>query len=45
VLFLPHETADETVEMTKGAMEVLVLGDPLIRHRSARLLMLKHAAC
>ena len=28
VLFLPHETADETVEMIKGAMEVLVLGDP-----------------
>jgi RHH-type proline utilization regulon transcriptional repressor/proline dehydrogenase/delta 1-pyrroline-5-carboxylate dehydrogenase len=28
VLFLPHETADETIEMIKGAMEVLVIGDP-----------------
>lgn len=28
VLFLPHETADETVEMIKGAIDVLVIGDP-----------------
>lgn len=28
VLFLPHETADETIAMIKGAMEVLVIGDP-----------------
>ncbi len=28
VLFLPHETADDIVEMLKGAMEVLVIGDP-----------------
>ena len=28
VLFLPHETADDTIEMIKGAMEVLVIGDP-----------------
>ena len=28
LLFLPHETADETVAMIKGAMEVLVIGDP-----------------
>ncbi len=28
ILLLPHETADATVEMIKGAMEVLVLGDP-----------------
>jgi RHH-type proline utilization regulon transcriptional repressor/proline dehydrogenase/delta 1-pyrroline-5-carboxylate dehydrogenase len=28
VLFLPHETADETIEMIKGAMDVLVIGDP-----------------
>ncbi|OYX49692.1 MAG: bifunctional proline dehydrogenase/L-glutamate gamma-semialdehyde dehydrogenase [Alphaproteobacteria bacterium 32-64-14] len=28
VLFLPHETADDTVEMIKGAMEVQIIGDP-----------------
>ncbi len=28
ILFLPHETADDTIEMIKGAMEVLVMGDP-----------------
>jgi RHH-type proline utilization regulon transcriptional repressor/proline dehydrogenase/delta 1-pyrroline-5-carboxylate dehydrogenase len=28
LLFLPHETADETLEMITGAMEVLVIGDP-----------------
>jgi RHH-type proline utilization regulon transcriptional repressor/proline dehydrogenase/delta 1-pyrroline-5-carboxylate dehydrogenase len=28
ILFLPHETADETIEMLKGAMDVLVVGDP-----------------
>ncbi|MEY2756821.1 MAG: hypothetical protein RIR33_599 [Pseudomonadota bacterium] len=28
LLFLPHETADETVEMIKGAMEVMNIGDP-----------------
>ncbi len=28
ILLLPHETADATVEMIKGAMEVLVIGDP-----------------
>ena len=28
VLFLPHETADETIEMIKGAIEVQIIGDP-----------------
>ncbi|HPN07371.1 MAG TPA: aldehyde dehydrogenase family protein, partial [Hyphomonadaceae bacterium] len=28
ILFLPHETADDIVEMIKGAMDVLVMGDP-----------------
>lgn len=28
VLFLPHETADDIIEMVKGAMDVLVIGDP-----------------
>lgn len=28
VLFLPHETADDTVEMIKGAMDVQIIGDP-----------------
>ena len=28
VLFLPHETAEETIEMIKGAMEVQVIADP-----------------
>jgi RHH-type proline utilization regulon transcriptional repressor/proline dehydrogenase/delta 1-pyrroline-5-carboxylate dehydrogenase len=28
VLFLPHETADEILEMLKGAMQVLSIGDP-----------------
>ncbi|MEZ6029499.1 MAG: bifunctional proline dehydrogenase/L-glutamate gamma-semialdehyde dehydrogenase PutA [Hyphomonadaceae bacterium] len=28
LLFLPHETADETIAMIKGAMEVLTIGDP-----------------
>jgi len=30
VLFLPHETAEETIEMIKGAMEVQVIGDPAL---------------
>jgi RHH-type proline utilization regulon transcriptional repressor/proline dehydrogenase/delta 1-pyrroline-5-carboxylate dehydrogenase len=29
LLFLPHETADETLEMIRGAMHVLVIGDPV----------------
>ncbi len=28
VLFLPHETADETIDMIKGAMEVQIIADP-----------------
>jgi RHH-type transcriptional regulator, proline utilization regulon repressor / proline dehydrogenase / delta 1-pyrroline-5-carboxylate dehydrogenase len=28
ILFLPHETAHDTVEMIKGAMEVMIIGDP-----------------
>ncbi|HEX5007160.1 MAG TPA: bifunctional proline dehydrogenase/L-glutamate gamma-semialdehyde dehydrogenase PutA [Hyphomonadaceae bacterium] len=28
ILFLPHETADEILEMLKGAMRVLSIGDP-----------------
>ena len=28
VLFLPHETAEETIEMIKGAMDVQVIADP-----------------
>ena len=28
LLFLPHETADDTLEMIKGAMEVMIVGDP-----------------
>ena len=28
VLFLPHETADDIIEMIKGAMDVLIIGDP-----------------
>jgi RHH-type proline utilization regulon transcriptional repressor/proline dehydrogenase/delta 1-pyrroline-5-carboxylate dehydrogenase len=28
LLFLPHETADETLEMITGAMEVMIIGDP-----------------
>jgi RHH-type proline utilization regulon transcriptional repressor/proline dehydrogenase/delta 1-pyrroline-5-carboxylate dehydrogenase len=28
LLFLPHETADETLEMIRGAMEVMIIGDP-----------------
>lgn len=28
VLFLPHETAEDTIEMIKGAMEVQVIADP-----------------
>jgi RHH-type proline utilization regulon transcriptional repressor/proline dehydrogenase/delta 1-pyrroline-5-carboxylate dehydrogenase len=28
ILLLPHETADETLDMLKGAMDVLVVGDP-----------------
>jgi RHH-type proline utilization regulon transcriptional repressor/proline dehydrogenase/delta 1-pyrroline-5-carboxylate dehydrogenase len=28
ILFLPHETADDIIEMIKGAMDVLVIGDP-----------------
>jgi RHH-type proline utilization regulon transcriptional repressor/proline dehydrogenase/delta 1-pyrroline-5-carboxylate dehydrogenase len=28
ILFLPHETADEIVEMLKGALDVLAIGDP-----------------
>ncbi len=28
VLFLPHETADDIIEMIKGAMDVMIIGDP-----------------
>ena len=28
LLFLPHETADQTIEGLKGAMATLVVGDP-----------------
>lgn len=28
VLLLPHDTADDIIEMLKGAMDVLVVGDP-----------------
>jgi RHH-type proline utilization regulon transcriptional repressor/proline dehydrogenase/delta 1-pyrroline-5-carboxylate dehydrogenase len=28
ILFLPHETADEILEMLKGAMQALTIGDP-----------------
>ena len=28
ILFLPHETADDILETLKGAMDVLVIGDP-----------------
>ena len=28
ILFLPHETADEILEMLKGAMQALSIGDP-----------------
>jgi len=30
VLFLPHDTADETVAMIKGAMEVQIIDDPAL---------------
>jgi RHH-type proline utilization regulon transcriptional repressor/proline dehydrogenase/delta 1-pyrroline-5-carboxylate dehydrogenase len=28
LLFLPHETADDIIDMLKGAMDALVIGDP-----------------
>jgi RHH-type proline utilization regulon transcriptional repressor/proline dehydrogenase/delta 1-pyrroline-5-carboxylate dehydrogenase len=28
ILFLPHETADDIVEMIRGAMDVMIIGDP-----------------
>ena len=30
LLFLPHETADETIAMIKGAMEVQIIDDPAL---------------
>ncbi|HEV7694439.1 MAG TPA: bifunctional proline dehydrogenase/L-glutamate gamma-semialdehyde dehydrogenase PutA [Hyphomonadaceae bacterium] len=52
ILFLPHETADDIVEMLKGALDVLTLGDPAdpatdvgpIIDAEARDTLLKHLA-
>jgi RHH-type proline utilization regulon transcriptional repressor/proline dehydrogenase/delta 1-pyrroline-5-carboxylate dehydrogenase len=52
ILFLPHETADDILEMLKGALDVLTIGDPAdpatdvgpIIDAEARDLLLKHLA-
>ncbi len=52
ILFLPHETAEDIIEMLKGALDVLVLGDPAdpatdvgpIIDAEARDLLAKHMA-
>jgi RHH-type proline utilization regulon transcriptional repressor/proline dehydrogenase/delta 1-pyrroline-5-carboxylate dehydrogenase len=50
ILFLPHETADDILEMLKGALDVLTIGDPAdpatdvgpIIDAEARETLLKH---
>jgi RHH-type proline utilization regulon transcriptional repressor/proline dehydrogenase/delta 1-pyrroline-5-carboxylate dehydrogenase len=46
VLFLPHETADDIIEMIKGAMDVLSSATPpTLQPTSARSSTPKRAAC